>query len=66
MMHKYVYLFKEGNADMRNLLVDWADKTVVFEGNYQTEREVAKIIADISGKKYMLLLRLILNYVRYL
>ena len=41
-------------ADMRNLLVDWGDKTVVFEGNYQTEREVAKIIADISGKKYML------------
>ncbi|MBP3397665.1 MAG: hypothetical protein J6K82_01930 [Alphaproteobacteria bacterium] len=41
-------------ADMRNLLVDWQDKTVVFEGNYQTEREVAKIIADISGKKFML------------
>ncbi|MBR3930077.1 MAG: hypothetical protein IKJ62_00655 [Alphaproteobacteria bacterium] len=41
-------------ADMRNLLVDWNDKTVIFEGNYQTEREVAKIIADISGKKYML------------
>ena len=34
--------------------MDWSDKTVVFEGNYQTEREVAKIIADISGKKYML------------
>lgn len=41
-------------ADMRNLLVDWNDKTVVFEGNYQTEREVAKIIADISNKKYMI------------
>ena len=41
-------------ADVGNLLVDWADKTLVFEGNYQTEREVAKIIADISGKKYML------------
>lgn len=41
-------------ADMRNLLVDWNDKTVIFEGNYQTEREVAKIIADISDKKYML------------
>ncbi|MBR5153724.1 MAG: hypothetical protein IKW57_02945 [Alphaproteobacteria bacterium] len=41
-------------ADMRNLLVDWNDKTVIFEGNYQTEREVAKIIADISAKKYML------------
>ncbi|MBR4891864.1 MAG: hypothetical protein IKZ34_01625 [Alphaproteobacteria bacterium] len=41
-------------ADMRNLLVNWQDKTVVFEGNYQTEREVAKIIADIANKKYML------------
>ncbi len=41
-------------ADMRNLIVDWQDKTLVFEGNYQTEREVARIIADISGKKYML------------
>ncbi len=41
-------------ADMRNLLVDWKDKTVVFEGNYQTEREVAKIISDISGRKYVL------------
>ncbi|MDE6478607.1 MAG: hypothetical protein K2L94_05185, partial [Alphaproteobacteria bacterium] len=41
-------------ADMRNLLVDWQDKTVTFEGNYQTEREVAKIISDIASKKYML------------
>lgn len=41
-------------ADMRNLLVDWQDKTVVFEGNYQTEREVARIISDVSSKKYMI------------
>ncbi len=41
-------------ADMRNLLVNWQDKTVVFEGNYQTEREVARIISDVSSKKYML------------
>lgn len=41
-------------ADMRNLLVDWQDKTLIFEGNYQVEREVDKIIADIAGKKYML------------
>ncbi len=41
-------------ADMRNLLVNWQDKTVVFEGNYQTEREVARMIADISSKKFML------------
>lgn len=41
-------------ADMRNLLVNWDDKTVTFEGNYQTEREVAKIISDIASKKYMI------------
>lgn len=41
-------------ADVHNLLVNWQDKTVVFEGNYQTEREVARIIADVSAKKYVL------------
>ncbi len=41
-------------ADMRNLLINWDDKTVVFEGNYQTEREVARIISDIASKKYMI------------
>ena len=41
-------------ADIHNLLVNWQDKTVVFEGDYQTEREVAKIIADVSSKKYVL------------
>ena len=41
-------------ADVRNILVNWQDKTVVFEGNYQTEREVSRIIADIASKKYML------------
>ena len=41
-------------ADVRNLLVDWQEKTLVFEGNYQTEREVARIIADIASKKYMI------------
>ncbi len=41
-------------ADVRNIVVDWADKTLVFEGNYQTEREVAHIVADIASKKYVL------------
>ena len=41
-------------ADMRNMLVDWHDKTIVFEGNYQIEREVAKIISDIASKKFMI------------
>ncbi len=41
-------------ANMRNLLVNWQDKTIVMEGNYQTERELQKIITDISSKKYVL------------
>ncbi len=41
-------------ADVRNLLVNWQDKTVVFEGDFQTEREVSMIIADIASKKYIL------------
>lgn len=41
-------------ADMRNLLINWQDKTLVFEGDYQTEREVSRIIADISSKKHMI------------
>lgn len=41
-------------ADVRNLLINWQDKTLVFEGDAQTEREVSRIIADISSKKYMI------------
>ena len=41
-------------ADIRNLLVNWQEKTVVFEGDYQTEREVSKILADVASKKYVL------------
>lgn len=41
-------------ADVLNLLINWQDKTAVFEGDYQTEREVAKLINDIASKKYVL------------
>jgi hypothetical protein len=41
-------------ADIHNMLVNWTDKTVVFDGDYQTEREVSKIIADVASKKYVL------------
>ncbi|MBR4806425.1 MAG: hypothetical protein IKZ64_01245, partial [Alphaproteobacteria bacterium] len=34
--------------------VDWTDNTLIFEGNFQTEREVARIISDISSKKYVM------------
>jgi hypothetical protein len=40
-------------ADMRNLLVNWEDKTVSFEGNFQTEKEAQRIVADLGSKKYL-------------
>jgi len=41
-------------ADMRNLLVNWQDKTVIFEGDNQTERDVSRIIADMGTKKHII------------
>ncbi len=41
-------------SDLRNLLVNWEDKTLEFEGNYQTEKDVAKIVADIGSKKNLI------------
>ncbi len=40
-------------AELRNLLTNWQDKTLVFEGNYQTEREVRAIVADVGNKKFL-------------
>lgn len=40
-------------ADIGNILVNWRDKTAVFEGDFQTEREVAKLVTDIASKKYI-------------
>ena len=41
-------------AGIHNLLVNWHDKTVTFDGDYQTEREVSRIIADVASKKYLI------------
>lgn len=41
-------------ADVHNLLVNWQEKTLVFEGDYQTEREVSRLITDVASKKYVL------------
>lgn len=40
-------------AEMKNLLVNWEDKTLVFEGDHQTEKEVNRIVADVGSKKYL-------------
>ena len=41
-------------ADMRNLMVNWADNTMILEGNFQTEREARQIIADLGAQKYII------------
>ncbi|MDR0804035.1 MAG: hypothetical protein LBO08_03030 [Rickettsiales bacterium] len=38
---------------MRNLLVNWEDKTLEFSGDWQAEKEVARLAIDIASKKYM-------------
>lgn len=41
-------------ADMRNLMVNWEDKTMMLEGNFQTELEAHQIIADLGAQKYII------------
>ncbi len=40
--------------NMRNLIVNWEDMTVLFEGNYRTERDMSRMIADVGSKKYLI------------
>jgi hypothetical protein len=40
-------------ANMRNLIVNWHDKTLLFEGNYQTEREAKQLVAAVAEKKHI-------------
>jgi len=39
--------------DVRNIQVNWQDNTMVFEGNYQTEKEVNRVVADVGSRKYL-------------
>lgn len=40
-------------ADLRNLITNWEDKTLAFEGNYQIEKKVRDIVSDIGNKKFL-------------
>lgn len=40
-------------ADLRNLITNWEDKTLAFEGNYQNEKKVRDIVSDIGNKKFL-------------
>ena len=41
-------------SEMRNLLVNWDDKTIAVEGNFQTEREIKQLIADMGARKFLI------------
>lgn len=41
-------------SGIRNLLVNWQDKTVSLEGDYQIEKEVRNIISDVDAKNYLI------------
>lgn len=41
-------------AEIRNILVNWDDKTMQFSGNWQTEKQVQQIITDLGAQKYIL------------
>ncbi|MCL1891916.1 MAG: hypothetical protein FWF97_01310 [Alphaproteobacteria bacterium] len=40
-------------AGLRNLLTNWQDKTMAFEGDYQTEKEVRRIVSELGAKKHL-------------
>ena len=41
-------------ADIINILINWEDKTLTFDGNYQTEREVRNVVRDIGSRSFMI------------
>ncbi|MDR2770020.1 MAG: hypothetical protein LBB08_01060 [Rickettsiales bacterium] len=36
-----------------NMTVNWTDKTLAFEGNHQTEKEVRSVISDLGGRSHL-------------
>ena len=41
-------------ADMTGIIINWKDMTMALDINYQTEREVRRIIQDISSRNYII------------
>ncbi len=40
-------------ANLKNLLVNWEEKTIAFNGDYLTEKEMNNLISSLSNKKYI-------------
>jgi len=41
-------------AELQNLIINWEDKTLAFDGNHQTEKEVRGVIGDISSRHFLI------------
>jgi hypothetical protein len=41
-------------VELRNMLINWDDKTVTFEGDYQTEKEVRNVIGDVGSRNFLI------------
>jgi len=41
-------------AELNNIIINWEDKTLTFEGDVQTEKEVRRVIADIGSRKFLI------------
>ena len=41
-------------ADLNNMLINWEDKTLAFDGNYQTEKEVRRVVADLGSRSHLI------------
>jgi hypothetical protein len=41
-------------ADLINMSVNWDDKTLAFDGNHQTEKEIRRVISDIGSRSFLI------------
>ncbi|MDR2268910.1 MAG: hypothetical protein LBD94_01875 [Rickettsiales bacterium] len=41
-------------AELRNMVINWEDKTLLFDGNYQTEKEARSVINDIGSRNFLI------------
>ncbi|MDR1071599.1 MAG: hypothetical protein LBL21_03085 [Rickettsiales bacterium] len=41
-------------ADLSNMVINWEDKTLAFDGNYQTEKEARRVISDIGSRNFLI------------
>ena len=41
-------------AELRSVITNWRDRTLAFEGNHQTEREVRRVVSDVGSRNFLI------------